>query len=285
MTAQGSTTMNRPHRTEQISSVFRPHGDVRVGRVRTSGLHAVGFTLIELLVVIAVIGIVAAILLPVFAKVRARARQTACLSNMSQIGLAISQYASDYDEALPPAQNGVLGVNDATWRTVIFSYVKDNKVFGCPSNPYGSVPAFDDTNPISYVANETLMTVPPVTLINPNQIEFPSLIFLIGEGSGAGWRMHTPPNNPLTNPGCIITGVGGCEYPEPRSSTDLYAGHDGYSNYLFADGHVHALKPTALCKGMDMWNLFNSNNSLPCDPALQNALAANEKYWTQTTHP
>lgn len=281
--------MTRPHRTVQSDALFPAPPRVCCGRVCRP--RSGGFTLIELLVVIAVIGIVAAILLPVFARVRARARQATCLSNLQQIGLAISQYATDYDESLPPARNGTNALDWTTWRTLVFSYTKDNAIFACPSNPYNRVPALYGDAPISYVANATLLTSPPVTLINPNQVEFPSLLFLVGESSGAGFSMHTPPNNPFANPQCAVFGVpgppspAGCEAPEPGSSTDLYAGHDGFSNYLFADGHVRALKPTALCKGMDMWNLFNSNNALPCDPALQNALAANEKYWTQTNQP
>jgi prepilin-type N-terminal cleavage/methylation domain-containing protein len=60
-----------------------------------------GFTLIELLVVIAIIAILAAILFPVFAKVREKARTIACLSNLKQIGLAVAQYQQDFDESMP----------------------------------------------------------------------------------------------------------------------------------------------------------------------------------------
>ena len=64
-----------------------------------------GFTLIELLVVIAIIAILAAILFPVFAKAREKARQTSCLSNLRQIGTAILSYAQDNDEQYPFGEN------------------------------------------------------------------------------------------------------------------------------------------------------------------------------------
>src|SRR5215203_5649261 len=60
-----------------------------------------GFTLIELLVVIAIIAILAAILFPVFAQARAKARQAACLSNMKQLGTGLTMYCQDYDEIVP----------------------------------------------------------------------------------------------------------------------------------------------------------------------------------------
>jgi prepilin-type N-terminal cleavage/methylation domain-containing protein len=65
-----------------------------------------GFTLIELLVVIAIIAILAAILFPVFAQAREKGRQTACLSNCKQLGLALMMYTSDYDDTLPPCKIG-----------------------------------------------------------------------------------------------------------------------------------------------------------------------------------
>ncbi len=77
----------------------------------TAGRAARAFTLIELLVVIAIIAILAAILFPVFAQARAKARQAACLSNMKQIGLGVAQYAQDFDELFVPA---VIDVGEKT---------------------------------------------------------------------------------------------------------------------------------------------------------------------------
>ncbi|MFQ3611150.1 MAG: DUF1559 domain-containing protein [Fimbriimonadales bacterium] len=85
-----------------------------------------GFTLIELLVVIAIIAILAAILFPVFAQAREKARQTTCASNLKQIGLAIMQYVQDYDEFYPPSQTGggSTGIIQRTWYTLVDPYVK-----------------------------------------------------------------------------------------------------------------------------------------------------------------
>jgi len=69
----------------------------------------IGFTLIELLVVIAIIAILAAILFPVFARAREKARQTNCLSNVKQIMLGVLQYAQDYDERMPSRGNIYVG--------------------------------------------------------------------------------------------------------------------------------------------------------------------------------
>jgi prepilin-type N-terminal cleavage/methylation domain-containing protein/prepilin-type processing-associated H-X9-DG protein len=101
-----------------------------------------GFTLIELLVVIAIIAILAAILFPVFAQAREKARQTACLSNIKQITTGFVMYAQDYDETFPQWKwdqsysGGSVNPNDATslWHNAIYPYVKNAQVFACPSD-------------------------------------------------------------------------------------------------------------------------------------------------------
>lgn len=105
------------------------------------------FTLIELLVVIAIIAILAAILFPVFAQAREKARQTSCLSNMKQVGLGLLMYVQDYDENYPradywaptpplnPAATGTFAarVNHYKWPAWVLPYTKNVNIFRCPS--------------------------------------------------------------------------------------------------------------------------------------------------------
>jgi len=102
-----------------------------------------GFTLIELLVVIAIIAILAAILFPVFAQARAKARQASCTSNVKQMSLGVMMYVQDYDETFPFWQwgnsNGLSGTKtpnhfESFWVNAIYPYVKNGQVYACPSS-------------------------------------------------------------------------------------------------------------------------------------------------------
>jgi len=111
-----------------------------------------GFTLIELLVVIAIIAILAAILFPVFAKAREKARAISCVSNLKQLGLGFTQYTQDNDENFPV---GVIpqGLGQG-WAGTIYPYVKSTGVYRCPDDDAsqhtnGSVVSY----PVSYSAN------------------------------------------------------------------------------------------------------------------------------------
>jgi len=98
-----------------------------------------GFTLIELLVVIAIIAILAAILFPVFAQAREKARAASCLSNNKQIALAFSMYKQDYDETYPPA---VDPVTNLWWENAVSPYIKGGNVGGILTCPSGASRAY-----------------------------------------------------------------------------------------------------------------------------------------------
>jgi prepilin-type N-terminal cleavage/methylation domain-containing protein/prepilin-type processing-associated H-X9-DG protein len=100
----------------------------------SAGRGAKAFTLIELLVVIAIIAILAAILFPVFAQARERARQTSCLSNSKQLSIALTMYTQDYDERLPMYQfPNPSGGPTYGWQWAMMPYLKSTQVLICPS--------------------------------------------------------------------------------------------------------------------------------------------------------
>jgi prepilin-type N-terminal cleavage/methylation domain-containing protein/prepilin-type processing-associated H-X9-DG protein len=107
----------------------------------TSRRKSAGFTLIELLVVIAIIAILAAILFPVFAQAREKARSISCLSNQKQIGLGLFMYVQDYDETMPAAFAAINAINGGNVNVITFEdqiepYVKNTQLYKCPSDGF-----------------------------------------------------------------------------------------------------------------------------------------------------
>jgi len=142
-----------------------------------------GFTLIELLVVIAIIAILAAILFPVFAQVREKARQTACVSNEKQLGLAFLQYIQDNDEQFPVGlfviPNGQIGPQAVGfgqsgmgmgWAGQLYQYVKSTGVYKCPDDSTTAVPQKDGTPsyPVSYAFNAFLPGQSNAAMVAPS---------------------------------------------------------------------------------------------------------------------
>ncbi|HXI16661.1 MAG TPA: DUF1559 domain-containing protein, partial [Chloroflexota bacterium] len=205
-----------------------------------------GFTLIELLVVIAIIAILAAILFPVFARARENGRRASCQSNMKQIGLGLIQYTQDYDEKFPAIVVGYnywgTGDGKGPWLTLIQPYVKSLQVLDCPSNPLPS-PVGTATYPgPSYAGNMAGdhnygngPTDPPSKGIFETAGR--DGVSLASVGSPATTIAVTESDwAPQFSSIVIDFNSGGPNL--------LYAGHLSTSNYLFADGHVKALKPS-----------------------------------------
>ena len=110
-----------------------------------------GFTLIELLVVIAIIAILAAILFPVFAQAREKARQSSCMSNLKQVAISLNMYTQDYDEKFPLAHVEGRWENSG-WILAIAPYLKNYGVLRCTSDPLDPREPWEGES-LSYAAN------------------------------------------------------------------------------------------------------------------------------------
>lgn len=205
-----------------------------------------GFTLIELLVVIAIIAILAAILFPVFAQARAKARQTACLSNLKQLGLAYMMYAQDYDEVSPHIPD------DADWWVMIYPYHKNVNLIQCPDR--------DENGPWSSDYLGTRVTTPKLSGYGYNwgPINY--------RGGGVLERQQADPGRSgrQYNPGKPLaafvhpsqTFAFGDTYDTPRQTIGIGFAADhfygtsnsairhsgGQFNYVFMDGHAKNVK-------------------------------------------
>jgi len=145
-----------------------------------------GFTLIELLVVIAIIAILAAILFPVFARAREKARQTQCLNNVRQMTTGVAMYAQDFDETLPlvaisvPSYYMPSGGRHTSgvmpWVIVLDPYIKNTQIFACPTAAGGWDGGDGDSNNVNlefnsltYGYSETLSNMAVGRVVYPAQ--------------------------------------------------------------------------------------------------------------------
>ncbi|MBQ0106135.1 MAG: DUF1559 domain-containing protein [Armatimonadetes bacterium] len=218
-----------------------------------------GFTLIELLVVIAIIAILAAILFPVFAQAREKARQTSCLSNCKQIGTALQLYVDDYEETFPWVfDNNIANAGNpanaaanpvpcnkfvtnpdwnsryywVTWMDEIFPYVKNIKMFECPSATrgaagYGMNAQLAGTNNTCNKYDTTWAV--PCTM---SQIKNPSEVIFVTDT--LTWTEDNLPNSCGSVYPILICSAAGLRNRVVR--------HNGGMNVTFCDGHAKYCK-------------------------------------------
>ncbi len=208
-----------------------------------------GFTLIELLVVIAIIAILAAILFPVFARAREKARQTSCLSNLKQLGLAVLGYCQDNDEMFPfhrTTTNAAIGHNvypGATltvvlWADAIYPYVRNKQIYVCPSTSPDVWLGYGWNMNLGYYGNLAGRTGPYYQGRRMAQVDRPADTGMLVDSRRAY------PDNATRHVCCDSCvgwyyNLGGQNYSAPPR---VWAVHNEGDNICFADGHAKWMK-------------------------------------------
>jgi prepilin-type N-terminal cleavage/methylation domain-containing protein/prepilin-type processing-associated H-X9-DG protein len=241
------------------------------------------FTLIELLVVIAIIAILAAILFPVFAQAREKARQASCQSNLRQLGLATLIYLQDYDETYPLAQYGIdanqiqywfgLGRRDngvVTYdktRSLLWPYMKNGQIQKCPS--WAGRNRFGDGNGYGYnwlyigsdlgltydysrwpslrnPATEAALSAPAEKTLFADSGYY-NAPWWGGDGQMTETPYIEPPSGWYGNPTVDFRHV---DNHKTIDSAAWTVTHNGLADFVFADGHVKAFRQTAVTDAM-----------------------------------
>jgi prepilin-type N-terminal cleavage/methylation domain-containing protein/prepilin-type processing-associated H-X9-DG protein len=222
------------------------------------GSRREGFTLVEVIVTVAVIGILAAILLPVFASARERGRQSRCATNLRQIGAAFDLYTEDWDGTFPPLyylRNDGGRLQEVTWKAQLFPYIGINGLYLCPSSQWWGDRYYaehPEVPPPSYAANQMALShrekdyggdapflLSRSTERSVGDIRNPSETVLVFE-------TQLPNNDYLWWP------RGSSPFAPIGRGHGLFRLHGTQSNFLMVDGRVKAL-PVIQTLTQGMW--------------------------------
>lgn len=225
-------------------------------------IRKTGFTLIELLVVIAIISLLAAILFPVFAQARERARAASCLSNLKQIGIGMMMYVQDYDEKYFARTHypgntyaGQTATNTYSWQPpndtanddkwILRPYIKNRQVFYCPSYSKADNPDTPQP-PIGYAYN--LVAGYPnswadVPLLSLSIVQEPSRMVAFVDST---WTRDAYPSTTSTFHVNYCRQLTGASYNVCNADKRFYGRHQDGVNVLYMDGHAKWAKVSAL---------------------------------------
>jgi prepilin-type processing-associated H-X9-DG protein/prepilin-type N-terminal cleavage/methylation domain-containing protein len=187
-------------------------------------MHRKGFTLIGLLVVIAIIAILAAILFPVFARAREKARQSSCSSNVKQICLGVQMYVQDYDETMPMAIAGDLPGPFHTLPETLEPYIKNDQIWQCPSE--------EDSVNLSAIGEPSVSYSFDVGTVVPSGS---GRLFGVPAAGTYSCKLADIDAPAETAINCDAEGAVAADFSSTIVEADR---HNEGANYGFADGHV-----------------------------------------------